>query len=422
MKLLLLGINHETAPLAVREQVAFSAGAIASALQQMCQDIGLSEALILSTCNRTEIVAVGHSEDLIRLGDWLAKYHNLETALLRDSLYSYLDEDAAKHIMRVASGLDSMVLGEPQITGQVKAAFAEATAADTVGPNLHRLFQQTFQVAKKVRTDTAIGQHLISTPAAAIKLAKNLFTNLSDCRCLLVGVGDMIELAAKQLMAAGVSQIAIANRTKANATSLAESCDGEIFGLEQLPECLERFDLVISATGANLPIIGKGMIEQALHRRKHAPMFLVDLAVPRDIEPEITTLRDVYLYSLDDLQTIVSENMDLRRSAAGAAEAIVSEAAITYEQDEKTRAGQDLVINYRKQLEAIKDIELTKALARAQQSDDIAALLKNLANQLTQKLAHTPSVGLKKLILEGDVTAIDQAKALLGLNQDGNAQ
>ena len=311
-----------------------------------------------------------------------------------------------------------MVLGEPQITGQVKAAFAEATAAGTVGATLHRLFQQVFQVAKQVRTDTAIGQHLISTPAAAIKLAKNLFTNLSDCRCLLVGVGDMIELAAKQLMDAGVKQITIANRTKANATSLAELCQGDILGLEQLPEYLERFDVVISATGASLPIIGKGMIEQALRRRKHAPMFLVDLAVPRDIEPEITTLRDVYLYSLDDLQTIVSENMDLRRSAAGAAEAIVRDAAIAYEQGEKTRAGQDLVVRYRKQLETIKDAELAKALARAKQGDDIDVLLKTFATQLTQKLAHTPSVGLKSLILDGDVTAIDQAKALLGLNQD----
>ena len=189
-------------------------------------------------------------------------------------------------------------------------------------------------------------------------------------------------------------------------------------GLEQLPEYLERFDVVISATGASLPIIGKGMIEQALRRRKHAPMFLVDLAVPRDIEPEITTLRDVYLYSLDDLQTIVSENMDLRRSAAGAAEAIVRDAAIAYEQGEKTRAGQDLVVRYRKQLETIKDAELAKALARAKQGDDIDVLLKTFATQLTQKLAHTPSVGLKSLILDGDVTAIDQAKALLGLNQD----
>lgn len=222
MKLLLLGINHETAPLAVREQVTFSAGAIAPALQQMCDEIGLREALILSTCNRTEMVAVGHPQDLSRLGDWLARYHNLESTLLQDSLYSHLEEDAAKHLMRVTSGLDSMVLGEPQITGQVKAAFAEATAAGTVGATLHRLFQQIFQVAKQVRSDTAIGQHLISTPAAAIKLAKNLFTNLSDCRCLLVGVGDMIELAAKQLLDAGVTQITIANRTKANAISLAE--------------------------------------------------------------------------------------------------------------------------------------------------------------------------------------------------------
>ena len=418
MKLLLLGINHETAPLAVREQVTFSAGAIAPALQQMCHEIGLREALILSTCNRTELVAVGHSQDLSRLGDWLAHYHNLEPTLLQDSLYSHLEEDAAKHLMRVTSGLDSMVLGEPQITGQVKAAFAEATAAGTVGATLHRLFQQIFQVAKQVRTDTAIGQHLISTPAAAIKLAKNLFTNLSDCRCLLVGVGDMIELAAKQLIDAGVTQITIANRTKANASSLAERCGGDVLGLEQLPEYLERFDLILSATGANLPIIGKGMVEQALRRRKHAPMFLVDLAVPRDIEPEITTLRDVYLYSLDDLQNIVSENMDLRRSAAGDAEAIVQDAAITYKQGEKTRAGQDLVVRYRKQLEGFKDAELAKAMARVKQGDDIDLVLKTLATQLTQKLAHTPSVGLKSLIIDGDAAAIEQAKILLGLNQD----
>jgi glutamyl-tRNA reductase len=192
-------------------------------------------------------------------------------------------------------------------------------------------------------------------------------------------------------------------------------------GLEQLPENLEHFDLVISATGASLPIIGKGMVEQALRRRKHAPMFLVDLAVPRDIEPEITSLRDVYLYSLDDLQNIVSENMDLRRSAAVAAEAIVRDAAITYAHGEKTRAGQDLVVRYRKQLEDLKDTELAKAIARAKQGDDIDSVLKTLATQLTQKLAHTPSVGLKSLIIDGDVAAIEQAKTLLGLNQDDNA-
>ena len=228
----------------------------------------------------------------------------------------------------------------------------------------------------------------------------------------------MIELAAKQLLDAGVTQITIANRTKANASSLAERCGGEILGLEQLPECLERFDLVLSATGASLPIIGKGMVEQALRRRKNAPMFLVDLAVPRDIEPEITTLRDIYLYSLDDLQNIVSENMDLRRSAAGDAEAIVQDAAITYEQGEKTRAGQDLVVRYRKQLEGLKEAELAKAMARAKQGDDIDLVLKTLATQLMQKIAHTPSVGLKSLILDGDVAATEQAKKLLGLNQD----
>jgi len=279
------------------------------------------------------------------------------------------------------------------------------------------LFQQTFKIAKEVRSNTEIGHHLISMPAAAIRLAKMLFTDLAQCRGLLVGVGDMIELSAKQLRDAGITELTIANRTIANAQSIAEAVEARIIGLDQLQDALPSFDIVISATGASLPIIGKGMIESALQKRKQLPMFLVDLAVPRDIESEVGLLRNAYLYSLDDLAQIVSENMALRQVASEAAESIIESGIDQFRANEQTRSRQDLVLAYRQQLETIKQTELNKALSKIDQGADASEVITALAIQLTQKYAHQPSVALRTFITAENHTALDIAQQLLGISQ-----
>ena len=418
MNLLVLGINHQSAPLELREAIAFSTDQIRPALLELRSTGLCSEAVILSTCNRTEVITVGHPDTLSVLESWLAAHHRIEHALLKPHFYHFIEADAARHMMRVACGLDSMVLGEPQILGQVKTAFEQAKTHDAVSTRLHRLFQSTFEVAKQVRTETEIGQHLISMPAAAVRLAQNLFTQLSDCHCLLVGVGEMIQLSAKQLQNAGVSQLTITNRTETKAAALAQEAGARTLPLEQLATHLENFDVIISATGANRPLITPEMVEPALKSRRHAPIFMVDLAVPRDIHPEVGRLRDIYLYSLDDLQNIVSENLDQRKFAAADAESIINDAIDRFVRNEKTRAGQNLVVSYRRQLEAIKSEALEKALVRLEQGDDPEELLTLLANQITQKVAHKPSVELRRLISEGDTTDLVTARQLLGLEAE----
>jgi glutamyl-tRNA reductase len=415
MNLLLVGINHQTAPVATRERVAFAPGDIGSALTALHKAVELDQAVILSTCNRTEIIACGATLQHQSLTSWLAAFHRLAPEEIASYLYVFEGDAAVRQVMRVTSGLDSMVLGEPQITGQVKAAFAEAQAVGMVGSQLHRLFQQTFQVAKAVRSDTDIGSHLISMPSAALKLARMLFTDLTQCRALLIGVGDMIELAAKQFRDAGVNNITLANRTIRNAEPLARSVQADVVSLEQLQEVLPSFDIVVTATASSLPIIGKGMIERALQKRKNAPMFLVDLAVPRDIEPEVATLRDIYAYSLDDLSQIVSENMALRQAAAEDAEAIIETGVLAFANTEKTRIHQDLVVTYRRQLETIKQTELSKALARIQQGTSPETVIETLANQLVQKVAHPPSAALRTFMAEDNASALDIAQQLLGI-------
>ncbi|MGB1188856.1 MAG: glutamyl-tRNA reductase [Pseudomonadales bacterium] len=418
MNLLVLGINHQSAPLDLRESIAFSSDQIDPALSELRRLALCGEAVILSTCNRTEVITVGDPDGLGALKSWLANHHGIHGDLLEPHFYHFTEADAARHMMRVACGLDSMVLGEPQILGQVKAAFEQAKAAGAVSTRLHRLFQATFEVAKQVRTETEIGQHLISMPAAAVRLAQNLFTQLSECHCLLIGVGEMIQLSAKQLQNAGVTELTITNRTETKAAALAQATQAKTFPLEQLAAQLDRFDVIISATGAHEPLITAEMIEAALKSRRHAPIFMVDLAVPRDIHPGVGRLRDIYLYSLDDLQNIVSENLDQRRAAAAEAETIIVEAIDRFIRNEKARAGQNLVISYRQQLEAVKNKELERALERLQQGDDPEALLTLLANQITQKIAHSPSVELRRLISEGDDIDLNKARRLLGLEPE----
>lgn len=304
MAFLALGINHKTASVDVRERVAFTPEQLVEALQQLCRLTDSREAAILSTCNRSELYIEQDQLSADIVLRWLADYHHLSLDELRASAYVHEDDAAVRHMMRVASGLDSLVLGEPQILGQMKSAYAVAREAGTIGPLLGRLFQATFNAAKQVRTDTAIGENPVSVAFAAVSLAKQIFSDLQRSQALLIGAGETITLVARHLHELGVKRIVVANRTLERASLLAEQFGAHAVLLSDIPAELVRSDIVISSTASQLPILGKGAVESALKLRKHKPIFMVDIAVPRDIEPEVGELDDVYLYSVDDLHEV----------------------------------------------------------------------------------------------------------------------
>ena len=319
MAFLALGINHKTASVDVRERVAFTPEQLVEALQQLCRLTPSREAAILSTCNRSELYLEQDQLSADEVLRWLADYHRLNLDELRACAYIHQDNDAVRHMMRVAAGLDSMILGEPQILGQMKSAYAVAREAGTVGPLLGRLFQATFSTAKTVRTDTAIGENPVSVAFAAVSLAKQIFADLHRSQALLIGAGETISLVARHLHDQGVKRIVVANRTLERASQLAEQFGAHAVLLADIPQELAHSDIVISSTASQLPILGKGAVERALKQRKHKPMFMVDIAVPRDIEPEVGELDDVYLYTVDDLHEVIEENLKSRQGAAQAA-------------------------------------------------------------------------------------------------------
>ena len=421
MDLLVVGINHTTAPVSLREKIAFTPDQISNALQSLVNEVELQELAILSTCNRTEVYAIhGHNEpDLII--DWLAQQHAVPATTIKASTYTHWGHSAVKHIMRVASGLDSMVLGEPQILGQLKDCFNYADASNTLGTSLNRLSQYTYRIAKKVRTSTAIGQHPVSVASAAVDLAGQLFENVSDCHALLIGAGDTTELVARHLRNAGIAKMVIANRTRSNAEKIASEVGASATDLTDLTERLVDADIVISATSSPLPVLGKGIVERALKPRKHKPIFMVDLAVPRDIEPEVDSLADVYLYSVDDLQQIISQNMENRQEAALEAEAIIEVAVNEFQQNNKSLDAVDLLVKFRNLHEQIKNDELSSALNRLEKGEDPESVLTHFANKLTNKIVHTPSVQLKQASIEGRTDIFGAVEDLYQLgNEDPN--
>ena len=348
---------------------------------------------------------------------WLADYHHLSLEELRACAYVHEDDAAVRHMMRVASGLDSLVLGEPQILGQMKSAYAVAREAGTIGPLLGRLFQATFNAAKQVRTDTAIGENPVSVAFAAVSLAKQIFSDLQRSQALLIGAGETITLVARHLHELGVKRIVVANRTLERASILAEQFGAHAVLLSDIPAELVRSDIVISSTASQLPILGKGAVESALKLRKHKPIFMVDIAVPRDIEPEVGELDDVYLYSVDDLHEVVAENLKSRQGAAQAAEEMVSIGAEDFMVRLRELAAVDVLKAYRQQSERLRDEELQKAqrmLANGSSAEDV---LVQLARGLTNKLLHAPSVQLKKLSAEGRLDALAMAQELFALNE-----
>ncbi|MFC0708068.1 glutamyl-tRNA reductase [Azorhizophilus paspali] len=417
MAFIALGINHKTASVDVRERVAFTPAQLVEALRQLCLHTDSREAAILSTCNRSELYLEQDSPGVEVVLQWLADYHRLSLDELRTCAYVHRDESAVRHMMRVASGLDSLVLGEPQILGQMKAAYAVAREAGTVGPLLGRLFQATFSTAKAVRTDTAIGESPVSVAFAAVSLAKQIFSDLQRSQALLIGAGETITLVARHLHEQGVRSIVVANRTLERGRSLAEQVGGQAILLADIGQELVNSDIVISSTASQLPILGKGAVERALKQRKHKPIFMVDIAVPRDIEPEVGDLDDVYLYSVDDLHEVIEENRRSRQDAARAAEELVAAGAGDFMLRLRELAAVDVLRAYRQQAERLRDEELIKAQRLLANGGDPLDVVASLARALTNKLLHAPSVQLKKLSADGRFDALAVAQELFALDE-----
>ncbi|HEY8330911.1 MAG TPA: glutamyl-tRNA reductase [Pseudomonas sp.] len=419
MAFLALGINHKTASVAVRERVAFGPEQLVDALQQLCRVTPCREAAILSTCNRSELYLALDEAQAEAILAWLAGYHGLSLDELRACAYIHQDNEAVRHMMRVAAGLDSMILGEPQILGQMKDAYASAREAGTLGPLLGRLFQATFSTAKTVRTDTRIGENPVSVAFAAVSLAKQIFSDLPRSQALLIGAGETITLVARHLHEQGIKRIVVANRTLERASLLAEEVGGQAVLLADIPEQLVNSDIVISSTASPLPILGKGAVERALKKRKHRPVFMVDIAVPRDIEPEVGELDDVYLYTVDDLHEVIAENLRSRQGAARAAEELVLTGVDEFMARLRERDSVDLLRSYRQRAEQLRDDELAKALRQLGNGSPAEEVLAQLARGLTNKLLHAPSVQLKKFSAAGRHDALAVAQELLDLDGAG---
>lgn len=391
MQLYVIGVNHTTAPIQIREHVAFNSEHLGNALRELTSH-DASEAAILSTCNRTELYC--STDNPLKPLAWLSQYHKLERDAIAPYIYTLPDDEAVKHAFRVASGLDSMVLGEPQILGQFKQSVKIAQEAGTLGTLLHKLFQRTFEVAKEVRTNTDIGANSISMAAAAVKLAQRIFGDISQQKVLFIGAGEMIELCADHFAAQHPKSMTIANRTIERGSNLAQKINGQAILLNDLPAHFAEFDIVVTSTASALPIIGLGMIESALKVRRHRPIFMVDLAVPRDIEAEVAELDDVFLYTVDDLAQVVSDGIENRQSAAVEAEMIVANRVENFMQWVRKRDAVPTIKALRDQAEAMRKAELDKALRLIQKGEHPEKALEALSIALTNKFMHAPSHAL----------------------------
>ena len=391
MSLYALGLNHQTAPLAVRERVVFHVERLSEALAELKRGLA-REAAILSTCNRTELYVAGDEPEAA--AQWLARYHRFEPDGLSPYLYTLPREQAVRHAFRVASGLDSMVLGEPQILGQMKEAARAAESAGTLGTLLHKLFQRSFAVAKEVRSTTTLGAASVSMAAAAVRLAARIFPSLKAQNVLFIGAGEMIELCATHFAAQGPAGITVANRTLERAEKLAHRFNGRPIELRSLADHLHEYDIVVSSTASSLPILGKGLVERALRARRRRPMFMVDLAVPRDIEPEVAELDDVFLYTVDDLGHMVSTNLDARRSAVAQAEAIIDSQVGQFMHWMRTRENVPLIRALRARADDARREELERALRLLARGEPPDKVLEALSHGLVNKLMHAPTQAL----------------------------
>lgn len=406
MSIITLGLNHKTAPVSIRERLAFSPENLASAVKSLSALGNIKEAAILSTCNRTELYcttdnASDNNESLNQQAveqiiEWLSQFHNLKSTEFSEHLYTHRHTDSIRHALQVACGLDSLVLGEPQILGQMKQAYAQANEQGTMGSLLGKLFQHSFSVAKQVRTDTAIGSSPVSVAFAAVSLSKQIFGDLNEHTALMIGAGETIELAARHLQSNNIKHIIIANRSVDKGQALADQFDGEAIALPQIPDYLHRADIVISSTASPLPILGKGAVENALKKRKHKPMFMCDIAVPRDVEAEVNELDDVFLYTVDDLHEIIQENIESRQEAAEQAHKIIDNQVDDFLNWERALDSVEVIKDIRENAEVISNEILQKAQAQLAQGKSADEALAFLARTLTNKLLHQPSATLRQ--------------------------
>lgn len=421
MTFLAVGINHNTAPIAIRERLSFSSENLTTSLLEMRQIQEINEAAILSTCNRTEFYCSCTSTNRQILIDWVAENKKIKKNDFLPYLYWHSDKGLIRHMSRVACGLDSMILGEPQILGQMKTAYQTALTAGTIGKLLGKLFQHTFKAAKKVRTDTAIGSSPVSIAFSAVQLAQKIFDNLSNQTALLIGAGETIELAARHLSQQGIGRMIVANRTFDKAHNLAMQFNGYAIALHELPTHLAEADIVISSTASPIPVLGKGCVESAIKKRKHKPLFMVDLAVPRDIEQEVEQLRDVYLYTLDDLQTTIDRNLYSRRIEAEKAEEIIETQVEHFLIWLRAQNAQSTIRDLRYQAEQTRDEILQKSYIALKNGVSAEQVINKLAYQLTNKLIHTPSIQIKNAAETDRHDLISAAKEIFKISDDNLA-
>lgn len=412
--ILVFGINHTSASINFRERAAFAPEEAVQSLRDALRQTALQEVALLSTCNRTELYAFGDVEDS-EIADWLADNRELDRQNLQDCYYCHRGLHALRHLMRVASGMDSLVFGEPQIFGQIKSAYAVGREAGTVSSCLNQAFQHAFTTAKRIRSETAIGHNPVSVAYASVSLAEQIFTDLTSVHALLIGAGDTIELVARHLKEKKVGHITVANRTLSRAQSLVRNFASQAILLSEIPEHLHRADVVISSTASQLPILGKGAVESALKKRRNKPIFMVDIAVPRDIEPQVEELADVYLYTVDDLKNVVEDNRRARQSAADIAQSIIEEEINNWARQQRALSAVDTIKAFRTSVESMRDAEVDKALnalKRGQNSEDV---INTLARNLTNKLMHKPTARLKRAGEEGRDDTIHATHDLFGL-------
>lgn len=418
MSLFALGLNHHTAPLAIREQVAFQPERLVQALIELVRTAPVREAAIVSTCNRTELYCSTDSPEAA--ADWLAQHHRLPLRDIAPYLYTYPQQDAVRHMFRVASGLDSMVLGEPQILGQLKEAARLAESAGTLGSLLHKLFQHSFAVAKEVRSTTAIGANIVSMAAAGVHLSERIFESMSDTRVLFIGAGEMIALCAAHFAGTRPAYMSVANRTRERGEALASRIGADVLPLEAIGDVLHRYDVVVSCTASPLPIIGRGVAERAIRARRRRPMVMVDLAVPRDIEAEVADLPDVFLYTVDDLAQIVSAGMESRQAAVEDAEGIIDTSVTGFFQWLERRDAVPTIRALREHGEAVRQQEVARALRMLSRGEDPQAVLAALSTGLTNKLLHEPTQFLARASGDQVLRAADTIQQIFDLAPDAD--
>ena len=415
MSLLALGLNHHTAPVDIRERAAIGDERLSDALLALKEVDAVNEAAIVSTCNRTEIYCGMVDSDAAPVIDWMHLYLQQPGLQLDPYLFRHANQDVVRHLMRVCSGLDSMVIGEPQILGQMKQAYRNASEAGTVGAELSPLFQSAFSVAKQVRTDTAIGQSPVSVAFAAVSLARQIFADFSRHNALLIGAGETIQLTARHLQSASIKNITIANRSEKRAQSLANEVNGRTIALADIPDALVEADIIISSTGSPLPIVGKGMAGSALKARKYRPQLMVDIAVPRDIEAEVAELDGIFLYTVDDLTDVIDENRQSRNVAASEAEEIVNIQVKEFMSRIQAMGANTLIRAYRDKVSDIQSETLERSLKQLQAGRDPEIVMRHLAHTLGNKLMHTPTTRLREAAEVDDKALLAAARTLLDL-------